>query len=48
LEGDHDGTYKTSGLVCSPESRSVAAMEPGGIRGTSQLRFQDVLELATS
>jgi len=31
LEGDRDGTYGTSGLVCGPESRPVAAMETGAV-----------------
>jgi hypothetical protein len=31
LEGDRDGTYGASGLVCGPESGPVAAMETGAV-----------------
>ncbi len=31
VEGDRDGTYGASGLVCGPESGPVAAMETGAV-----------------
>ncbi len=46
LEGDRDGTYGASGLVCGPESGPVAAMETGAVverdrPGTRQARRID-------
>ena len=46
LEGDRDGTQGTSGLVCGPESGTLAAMETGAVverdrSGTRQARRID-------